>query len=183
LRLVRGGRNRVVIGSARVAVVPPGEALAVDAVVREEDTWQVLAAGVNVPLVAEHPLRLFTQLMAAEPLQPGAVLFRPGSPLTLLAVVYDFGEEPCCRTEWVTAALANILRICRERQLRSLLIPLLGAGHGRIAPEAAVALLAGALRESPAVLPEAVGLTVPPGSERKIRRLLALEGEVRNDRE
>ena len=173
LRLVRGGRGGAATGRVRVTLAPPGEAPSVDAVVFEEDTWLILAAGMEVTGPAGHPVRLLTELHDTEPLAPGTVLVREGRPLALLAVVHDFGAEPCCQTEWIEAALARILRVCRERQLRSILLPLFGVRHGKLAPEAMLSLVTRALREGAPKQLKSVAMHVPPGGEAEVRRLLA----------
>ena len=173
LRLVRGGKGGAASGAVRVTLAPPDEAPPVDAVVLEEDTWLILAAGPEVTGPADHPVRLLTELHEAEPLAPGTVLVREGRPLTLLAVVHDLGAEPCCQTEWIEAALARILLVCRERHLRSLLLPLFGVRHGKLAPEAALSLVTRALREGASGQLTSVALHVPPGCEAEVGRLLA----------
>jgi hypothetical protein len=176
LRVVGGRKDQVVIGPVRLALAPHGTMPSCDAVVLEEDTWQVVAAGPEMTLRAEHPIRLWTDVINAKPLTPGTVLLRKGWPLTLVAVVYDVGAEPCCRSRWITAALAEILRICRERHVSSLLLPLPGVRHGRLSLRKSFRLVVRALGEAPHGDLRRVLLVCPSEEEEeKVRQLIAAE--------
>ena len=172
LRLVRGGKGGGRPGPVRIMVATPDEASTADAVVLEEDTWLVLSAEPKVTIPTDHPIRIFTDLHKAQPLATGTVIECQGRPMTLMAVVYDFGAEPCCRSEWVAAALSGILRICRERGLRSILLPLLGVRHGRMRPEAVLSLLVRAIRNELSELPVTLRLLVSPEAVDDIRQML-----------
>jgi hypothetical protein len=173
LRLVRGGRDGTGRGAVLIEVATPDSALSVDAVVLEEDTWLILSARTELAAPAEHPVRLFTQLHEAEPCLPGTVLVRDDRPLLLLAVVHDFGADTCCRPEWITTALGEILRICRERQVGRLLLPLLGVRHGAMKRAEIIPLIINAiLADFPPSL-AAVFVHVPPGEEDETERLMA----------
>lgn len=172
LRLIRGGKDRPLIGSTRLTVVATPDPVAVDALVREEDTWLILSAKPAVTPPAEPLLRIMTELMAAQPHPPGTVLVREGRPLTLLAVVHDFDAEPCCRPEWVEAALAWILRLCREREIDAISMPLFGVAHGRLTAEAGVGLIARALAQWRERHPHTIYLCVPAEAKDTVRRLL-----------
>jgi hypothetical protein len=175
LGLVWSRKDHAVIGSVRLSVAPPRTTPRCDAVVLEEDTWQVLAAGPELSICREHPIRLWTGVLDAEPLAPGTVLLREGWPLTMVTVVYDFDSVPCCRSRWVAAALAETFRICRERRVRSLLLPLPGVSHGRLSPRKAFRLVVRAIGEDPHGELRQVLLVCPPGEMEGVRRLLAAE--------
>jgi hypothetical protein len=162
LRVVKGGKEGRGAGSVRIEVATPETALSVDAVVLEEDTWLILSAAPEVVAPREHPIRLFTQLYEAEPCLPGAVLVRDEQPLTLLAVVHDFGADPCCQLEWIAAVLGEILRICRERRVVSILLPLFGVRHGAMKRSEIVPLIIGVLRKNTPPSLSAIYLYVPP---------------------
>lgn len=117
----------------------------VEARVYEEDTFLVLSAPAEIREPLEHPVRIFNALWEARPHPPGSVLVQQGRPLRLLAVVYDLSAEPICREEWLDAALGNLLSRVEERRLRSLALPLLGTGPGRLPVARSCALLRGAL--------------------------------------
>ncbi len=106
--------------------------LMVDAVVLEEDRWLVLSAPPEVPESREHPLRLFTALVEAEPALLGSVVVRPGRPTRLLAVVHDLDRDPSCTLVDVRAALEAVVRVCHQRGLHRLAVPLLGTAHARL---------------------------------------------------
>ena len=173
LRLVRGGRDHADIGTVRLSVAPLRNVPPCDAVVLEEDTWQVVATGPEMSPRTEHPIRLWTEVLNARPLPPGTVLPREGRPLTMVAVVYDFDTVPCCRPRWVMAALAKIFRVCRERHARSLLLPLPGVRHGRLSPREAFQLVFRAIKEAGHGDPLQVLLACPSGEGETVRRLLA----------
>lgn len=181
LRLVRGGKGDGRPCPVRIMVTTLDEAPAVDAVVLEEDTWLILSTGPEVTVPAEHAVRILTELLEAEPLPPGTVLVREEHPPKLLAVVHDFGADPCCRSEWIEAALAGILLICRERQLRSLLLPLLGVRHGRVKPEDVVPLIARTIRSDGAGQLATVYLQVPAGNGAAVEQLLSALPEKAGD--
>lgn len=123
--------------------------LVVDAVVLEEDRWRVLSAPPEVPEVGEHPLRVFTALVEAEPSALGQVVVRPGRPARLLAVVHDLDREPSCTLDDVRAALEAVVRVCRAQGWRRLALPLLGTRHGRLAPGEVLAVTAAVLARAP----------------------------------
>jgi hypothetical protein len=170
---MRADWGGVRIGTVQLTVASAEEMHAVDAVVLEEDTWLVLSAEPVVTVPPDHPIRLFTELHEAQPLVPGAIIVHRERPLTLMAVVYDLGAEPCCREEWVRAALAGVLRICRERGLRSVTLPLFGVRHGRMRPEVILPLISRAICEAAPGLPLTISLHVPPGTEDEVWQLLS----------
>jgi len=172
LRLVRGGMEGTADGMPWVRVGSPEEDGDVDAVVLEEDTWLILSAKPKVTVPRDQPVRLFTELHGLEPLAPGTVLVQREEPLTLMAVIHDFGADPCCRTEWIETALDGILRFCRERRLRSLLLPLFGVRHGGVAPEISTRIITGILRRDASAPLHTVVVDAPPGAAAEVGRLL-----------
>lgn len=175
LRLVQGWRDHIFIGSIRLSLASQHNAPPCDAVVLEEDTWQVVAAGPEPSSCSEHPIRLWTGILNAKPLPVGTVLKREGCPLTMRAIVYDFECVPCCRSPWVRSALAEVFRICRERHIRSLLLPLPGVRHGRLTPQKAFRLVVSAIKDHTHNGLCRVLLECPPGQEEKLRQLLTTE--------
>ncbi len=120
----------------------------VDARAVEEDTYLVLSADPAFRESSEHPLRVIDSAFSATPEEPGSVVVRHGPPLRFLAVVHDLQKEPSCREEWVKQAFAEIFRLARIRQLRSLGLPLLGTLHGKLKRERSLAILEEALRKN-----------------------------------
>lgn len=180
MNLVRNTKDHAVIGSVRLSIVSPRQTPPCDAVVLEEDTWQILAAGSEFSICTEHPIRIMTELLDTKPLSAGTVLLREGWPLTMVAVVYDFDAAPSCRSRWITAALEEILRICRERQVRSLLLPLPGVRHGRLSLRKALRLVTNVLKENTYGGLRRVLLECTSGvEEEKVRHLLADEADLR----
>ena len=146
----------------RLGVAPESSPpFAIDALVVEDDTWQVLGADPEFRPTAEHPLRLMQALRQAEPVAPGSVFVVPGRPTRLHAVVHDLDRDPSWREEWIAAALEGCLGIASERGFRSLAIPLLGTRHGGLAPDRAVGLLEDSLAAPSAPLPRKLWLISP----------------------
>jgi len=147
-----------------IAGPPDGKPpLAVDAVVLEEDRWLVLSAPPEVPPSSEHPLRLFTALVEAEPAALGEVVVRPGRPTRLLAVVHDLDRDPSCTLADVSVALEVVVRVCAERGLHRLALPLLGTAHARLNRDAVLGVMAVVLAGAPHI--QAVWLqTDEPGA-------------------
>jgi ribosomal-protein-alanine N-acetyltransferase len=125
---------------------PPFE---VDAVVEEEDTYLTLSAEAELRLPGEHPVRVLTEAHEAREEIPGTVVVRAGRPLTFLAVVHKLDEDPTWREEWVASALDEVAKEVDRRTLASIALPLLGAVHGKMAPEPSLALIRRALRRAP----------------------------------
>ena len=145
----------------RVGVAPERcPPFSVDARIAEDDTWRILTADPHFHATTEHPIRLMRDLRDAEPLAPGTVVFEPGPPVRLRAIVYDLDRDPCWREEWVGAALARCLEIAAERGLRSLALPVLGT-HARVPPETTLDLLEAALTAPSAPLPRRLWLIFP----------------------
>jgi len=135
----------------------------VDGVVVEDDTWLVLGADPEFHEPTEHPIRIWTALHEAEPLEPGAVSVAEGRPVRLHAVVHDLSCDPTWREEWVGAALAEVFRLADLHGLHSLALPILGGVHGRLSGARFLRLLDRALAGAAAGRPARVWLIAPPG--------------------
>lgn len=181
LRLIRGGRDELRFGRLLVTPAPPdAPPFPVDVVVAEEDTWRILDAEQEVRPPAEHPLRLLNDLMTAVPLLPGTVtVVGEKMPLKLLAIVYDVGEDPCTRPEWVAAVLAETFAIAARQGGAAMSLPLLGMRYGRFPLADFIRLLTGLLREAGERRLRKLWLVVPPEMMSDVRRLLvaSLMGE------
>ncbi len=125
---------------------PPGRPpFPVDARVVEDDTWLVLGAEPEFRESKEHPIRVHTAALEAEPARPGSVVVLAGRPLELRAIVHDLGREPTWREEWVGAALVEALRTAARLGIGSLEMPVLGARYGSMSLHAFLHLLRDAL--------------------------------------
>jgi hypothetical protein len=130
------------ISSLEVYVGPPGTApFPLDAIVFEEDTYQVLNAGNTLYETEEHPVRTITEAFLVKPAKPGTIIVKGSHPLRLLAVVHDLDESPSWREDWIAEALQIIFREVERRNLRTLALPLLGAVHGSYNTPAFIELL------------------------------------------
>lgn len=178
LRLVRGGKTEMRQGAVRFSVTTADAPPEADVLVLEEDTWLILSAELEVTEPAEHPVRLMTELLDTEPVDPGTILVRDRRPFTLLAVVHDFSAEPCCRMTWIAAVLREILAICRERQLHSIQLPLFGVRHGKLKPDTVVPLIVRVIREEAPACLNSVFLTVSPGNGDEVGQILSVSSEA-----
>ncbi len=173
LRLIRGGRPELRFGTLGITVAPSdSDPFSVEAEIVEEDTWQVLGAGPEVTVPAEHPVQVLTEALEARPVPVGSVIVREGRPLRLIAVVHDLNQEPSCRPEWVAAALGEAFSIVESRAIRSLALPLLGVRHGRLPATDFVELLAGIVREQVLCHLRKLWLKAPAETRDEVRRLL-----------
>ncbi len=142
LTLISGTPERAVtVGRVRVGLAAEGMPPPTHAVVHEEDTWRVLSSD---PSVVREPGESLSHAMIralnARPLAPGSVLVRAHRPVRLLAIVYDFDQDPFWREGWIASALEGILHKADILGLRSMTVPLLGTTHGAL-PEARYASL------------------------------------------
>jgi len=135
----------------------------VDAIVFEEDTWLVLSADPKTCEPEEHPIRLMTELIEAQPETVGSVLIKGQNPIRFLAIVHDVDREPTWREEWVESALKEIFRLAERRRLRSIMLPLLGTLHGRLEKQRFVVLLGRALAQTPFTHLRSLWLMTPAG--------------------
>lgn len=145
LRIIRGGRDTgIQIGAVRVTPASPAHPpFAVSVRVRAEDTWRILSAGNYLKDDSEHPIKISTNLINDKPVMPGEILIRNKR---WLAIVFDLDQHPICREEWVTQALARLLRMAGERGLQTLGLPLLGSEHDGLPWQQSLALTIQALR-------------------------------------
>ncbi|MCC7410123.1 MAG: hypothetical protein IT495_00605 [Gammaproteobacteria bacterium] len=141
--LLRGGGLRLHL---TVPAAAPEDA---GALVYEQDTCGVLAQHGGVRDTRASYQRLVAAMLAQRPAEPGDVIVRGRGGLRLYAVVHDLETDPSWREIWIRAALDEILRIARARGLRSLVMPPLGAVHGRLAPARFVTLLQEAFAARP----------------------------------
>jgi len=162
-------------GSVVHVLVDAAAAPAADIVVFEQDTSAVLSPPCGIGEPRESMAALVEQMTRQRRLQAGTVLSRCGDPLRLYAVVHDLACEPSWCGDWVRACLSEILQVAEAEAARTLVLPTLGAVHGRYPVRAFVADLRQALRRhgGPADL-----WLLPPA--RKLGRLCqALAGEGR----
>jgi len=143
-----------------------------DAVVAEEDTYLVLSAEPEVREPAVARLHVFHEAYAAEPVEPGSVVVRQGSPLRFLAVVHDLSQDKSWREEWIAGALDAVLREADAWKVRYLALPPLGRVHGALPRERLVVLLRAALRARPPRHLERLFLVVPDDEAAIFKELL-----------
>ena len=130
-------------------------------VVCEEDTFLVLSGDTTLPEKADHPIRVMTGVMEAEPRDGGSIVIERGQPPRLLAIIHDLNDEPSLQEPWLRDALTQIPLLARERGFRSLALPLLGTVHGRMGIQESWSLIESALSATPSTL-ERVWLQINP---------------------
>jgi len=179
LRLLPGGREAILFGALLLRLTSEPASPPAAARVVEEDTWQVLSADPRLRPPGEHPVRVLTGLLTAEPMTPGSLLPFRDDPRRLLAAVYDFDRHPYCRPEWVASCYAALLRLAADRRLSSLVLPLLGLRHGGLPVTAACDLLLTALATAPPGPLRRLWLVVPAAAIAEIAGLLRLAATAR----
>jgi hypothetical protein len=146
-RLIQGGLQcKTEFASLNVVAAPEtSPPFKVDAIAYEEDTWLMMSAEPQFAEPPEHPVRLMTDLIQAQPRPPGSVVVRGKSPLQFLAIVHDVNQDPTWREQWVEACLKNIFKESEQRKLQAIGLPLLGTKHGRLEIKRFIFLLRGVL--------------------------------------
>jgi len=133
-RLIQGGLQcQTVFASLNVIAAPEtSPPFKVDAIAYEEDTWLMMSAEPEIADPPEHPIRLMTDLIEAQPRAAGNVVVRGKNPLQFLAIVHDVNQDPTWREQWVEACLEKIFNESEQRMLQAIGLPLLGTKHGRL---------------------------------------------------
>jgi hypothetical protein len=96
----------------------------------------------------EHPIRLMTDLLEAQPKSVGSVMVQGRNPIRFMAIVHDVNQDPTCREEWVQCALNEIFREAERRKLRALGLPLIGTLHGKLVTQRFAGLFSLALLQA-----------------------------------
>lgn len=159
----RASPSEIRIGTTSIVVSSLPPSFRVDAVIHEEDTFQVLSADTELILPTEHPLRTINRARDAEPVRPGTVVVMGGMPIVVHAVVDDLAAKPICRPEWVREALEAVMTLASRRRLRAVCLPLLGTEHGHLPHAVAIAQIRAVLET--ADHPLEVWLRVTRGQE------------------
>jgi hypothetical protein len=150
-RLIQGGLQcETVLASLNVIAAPEkSPPFKVDAIAYEEDTWLMMSAEPEIAEPPEHPIRLMTDLIEAQPRAAGSVVVRGKNPLQFLAIVHDVNQDPTWREQWVEACLENIFKESEQRMLQAIGLPLLGTKHGRLEKKRFILLLGRVLKRTP----------------------------------
>jgi len=151
LRLIQGGlRCTISFGSLRIVAAPENSPpFEIDALAVEEDTWLIMSAKPKIVEAEDHPIRLMTDLLEAQPKPVGSVTIRGKNPLRFMAIVHDVNRNPTWREDWVENALIEIFRESERRKLGAIGLPLLGTQHGNLANQRFVVLLSRVLLQAP----------------------------------
>jgi hypothetical protein len=149
LTLIQGGvQCEMAFGPVRIVAAPENRPpFDVEAVAYEEDTWLIMSADPKICQPEEHPIRLMTDLIEAQPETVGSVRVQGANPLRFLAVVHDVNQEPTWKAEWIEKAFANIFRESERRKLTAVAVPMLGSRHGRLDPKDVTTLLGRSLKQ------------------------------------
>jgi hypothetical protein len=143
----------------------------------EEDTWLVMSADPKIAEPPEHPIRLMTDLIQAQPEPVGSVLVRGKNPLRFLAIVHDVNQDPTWQEEWIVSALTEIFRASEHRKLQAIGLPLLGTLHGRLEKRRFILLLSRVLKQTPFIHLKYLWLMVPTPQNSEIIKMLESEKE------
>jgi len=150
LRLIQGGLQcRIRFGPIRIVAAPQSPApFEIDALAVEEDTWLVMSAEPKIAESPQHPVRLMTDLLKAQPKSVGSLVVQGRNPIRFMAIVHDVNQDPTCRQEWVQCALNEIFREAERRKLRALGLPLIGTLHGKLVTQHFAELFSQALLQA-----------------------------------
>ncbi len=120
----------------------------VDAVVAEEDRYLVLSADSEILEAEGDAANIVQEACNAEALEPGTVLVRGSNPIHFLAIVHDLDQSPTWREEWIAKALEKLFSEVKDRDIRSLALPLLGGVHGSFSTTQFAVALCSALKKA-----------------------------------
>jgi hypothetical protein len=149
-KIIPGGLHRkIAFAPVNIIASPENSApFAVEALVFEEDTWLVMSANPTICEPEEHPIRLMTELIEAEPESVGSLRVKNGNPMRFLAIVHDVNQEPTWKEAWIEDALISVFREAEQRKLSAIGLPLLGTRHGRLEKSRLAAILGRVLKQT-----------------------------------
>jgi len=180
LRLLPGGRSTTwQSGDLELVAASPQEApFSIEWRVVEEDRWRVVGASPEwSPPSPEHPLRLHTALVFEQPAALGSIECHGRC---WHAVVVDVDAERLVEPASVAAALAAVAALCERHAVSRLGVPLLGAVHGDLDPQRALAVLREELLDRPPAALRRIWLQIPLRHRTVVEQALArwsAEGE------
>ncbi len=113
----------------------------------EEDTHLVLTREpeLSIPEEQPHPIRVMTEIMDIGPRTPGTIHLEGQN---WYAVVLDLDREEPCQERWVREAAETVFRLAAQKNLSSLLMPLLGSVHGSLSGDTSLRIILSALDKS-----------------------------------
>lgn len=163
LHLVSGGRDRRrFIGGVEICIAAmEATAPKLDAVVVEEDTYQVLSSDGILHSPNESLQSISAQLSGYVPPHPGEILIRGTDPIEIVAIVHDLDYTPSWRQEWILSALQKVFAQAHKRQLHTMAMPLLGSVHGRFPAIQFLHLLEAVINQEEARYPKTLWLAAP----------------------
>ncbi len=178
LKIIPGGLHRKLSYQSVHIVAAPENSVPfrVDALVFEEDTWLVLSANPTRCDPLEHPIRLMTDMIEAQPEPVGSVLVKDGQPLRFLAIVHDVNQEPTWKEAWIESALKSVFQLAEERKISAIGLPLLGTLHGRLKKSRFAVMLARVLKLTTFTYLNKIWLIVPPKTNSEV--IAALKAEL-----
>ncbi len=138
----------------------------IDAIILEDDTWNVLSAEPEARAMPGSLGPLWSEASQTEPKPPGSVHLSSADPPRLLAIVHDLELEPSWREEWIAGALHEAIRIIEERGLISIALETLGTKHGALPAHRFCELLASVLRDAKLSRLRRIWLITNPGTDR-----------------
>lgn len=138
--VLEGGRDKQPsVNTVKLAVIPVSTSpLPVEVRVFEEDTHLVLTVDPVMRYTEEHPVRLMTRVMEAQPKKPGSIVTNNAS---WYAVVHDLDAQPTWREEWIENAYRETLMLGEKKRLQIIGLPLLGSVHGNFSPDTSLEIL------------------------------------------
>lgn len=142
----------------------------VKAIVEEQDTSLVLEPADEIHEYSDDkPIWYLsnTQELQKEYI-PGEVIVKSYNPIRLLAIIHDLNCEPTWSIDWVKKTIENIFSLCREKELKSLGLPILGTQFGKLENEEFLKLLVSQLQIDLFAYPQQIWLVVPTNECQKV---------------
>lgn len=136
-KIIEGGRrDRVTVKGRTIHLVSERPTtVRFDFNVVEDDTFRVFSAPTQLEVKAQHPVRVMTGLLYAEPLRLGTVkITKQSSPRTAVAIVYDSNLEKVTTVDCLHESWRKVWELNQKFAAKLLYTPLLGATHSSLSP-------------------------------------------------
>lgn len=119
--------------------------LNVDAVVEEQDTHLLMGKTPVIRESVESFAVLVKKMEQGSPEKAGQVIVKLATPIRFIAIVYDIDQPSICHATNVAKAFDSIFKQCKQHQVNTLAMPLLGSSYGQLKNEDILELMQVAL--------------------------------------
>lgn len=146
----------------------------IQATVVEQDTSLILEPDEEIrDPGTDKPIWYMANLLEHQRLhKPGDIIYKPGSPIKLWAVIHDLEQTPSWHQKWIEKALENIIGLCERKNITSICLPVLGSQFGHFQITNFILLLVKTLKASKPVTLKRIWLVVPEDACQTVFTLL-----------